>query len=100
MCQYEELILSLNNDYAKQQRNYMRTLTNMYGLMVEFDPMRETSVAGGRNKGHNLRNMVADSEVTGDRDHGGGGGIGRKLECWHYGGGYLKRNCPKRAEEK
>ena len=29
---YRELILSLKNDNAKQQRNYPRTLINMYGL--------------------------------------------------------------------
>ena len=35
---YGELILSLKNNCAKQQRNYPKTLTDMYGLMVAFDP--------------------------------------------------------------
>ena len=35
---YGELILSLKNEYSKQQRNYLRTLTNMYGLMVRLIP--------------------------------------------------------------
>ena len=48
--QYGELILSLKNDYAKQQRNYPRTLTDMYRLMVVFEPTRETLVAGGRKR--------------------------------------------------
>ena len=51
----------------------------MYGLMVEFETTRATLVAGGRNEGLNFGNVVANSEVTGDKDHGGGGGIGRKL---------------------
>ena len=49
-CRYGELILPLKNDHAKQQRNYPRTLTNMYGLMVAFEPTRATSVGGGRNE--------------------------------------------------
>ena len=35
---YGELILSLKNYYYKQQRNYLRTLTDMYGLMVRLIP--------------------------------------------------------------
>ena len=72
----------------------------MYRLMVVFDPTRATPVAEGRNKGLIFVNVVANFETTGDGDHGSGGDIGRKLECWHYGGEHLKRNCPKRAEEK
>ena len=78
--QYGELILSLKNDYTKQQRNYPKTLTDMYELMVAFDPTRETPVSGGRNEGLNFGNVVADYKTTGDRDHGSGGDIGRKLE--------------------
>ena len=37
----------LKNNYAKKHRNYPRTLTDMYGLMVTFEPTRETPVAGG-----------------------------------------------------
>ena len=47
----------------------------MYGLMVEFDPTIATPVTGGRNEGLNFGNVVADSEGTGDVDHGGGGSI-------------------------
>ena len=100
MRRYGELILSLKNGYAKQQRNYPITLTNMYGLMLKFDPKRATPVAGGRNKGLNFGIVVTDSETTGDRDHGSGDDIGENLECWHCGGEHLKRNLPKRAEEK
>ena len=49
-------------------------------------------MAGGRNKGLNFGNVVADSEITEDGDHGGGGGIARNLECWNCGGEHLKRN--------
>ena len=45
--QYGGLIFSLKNYYAKQQRNYSRTLTDMYRLMVAFEPTRETPVDGG-----------------------------------------------------
>ena len=34
--QYGELILLLKNEYAKQQKKYLKTLTDMYGLMVVF----------------------------------------------------------------
>ena len=53
----------------------------MYGIMVAFEPMRATPVSRGRNEGLNLRNVDAKSETTGYRYHGGGGGIGRNLEC-------------------
>ena len=46
---YGKLIISLKNDYVKQQKNYPKTLTGMYGLMVVFDPTRATAVSGGRN---------------------------------------------------
>ena len=97
---YGELILSLKNDYAKQKRNYPKTLTNMHGLMVAFDPTRATPVSGGRNEGLNFGNVVVNSETTGDGDHGGDGGIGINLECCHCGGEHLRRNFPKRAKEK
>ena len=100
MRRYGEIILSLQNDYYKQQSNYPRTLTDMYGLMVAFNPTRATPVARGCNKGLNFRNVVADSKTTRYRDNGSGGGIGIKLECWKCVGVHLKRNCPKRAEEK
>ena len=52
--QYGELFLLLKNDYAKQQRNFPRTLTDMYGILVAFDPTRATPVVGGRNEGLNF----------------------------------------------
>ena len=76
---YRYLILSLKNDYAKKHRNYPRTITDMYGLMVAFVPTRATVVVGGRNEGLNFGNVVADSKGTEDGGHGGGGGIGRKM---------------------
>ena len=44
--------------------------------------------------------MVANSEGIWNRNPGGGCVAGRKLECWNCGGDYLKRNFPKRPEEK
>ena len=65
---YDELILSLKNDYAKQQQNYPKTLTDMYGLMVAFEPTRATAVSEGRNEGMNF-GSVADKPITRvDRD--------------------------------
>ena len=90
--QYGELILSLKNDYAKRQRNYPKTLTEMYGLMVEFDFRRATPVSRGRNEGLNFGNVAAEFEIAGDGDHGSSGGIRRNLECWYCGGEHLKRN--------
>ena len=72
----------------------------MYELMATFDPTRATPVAGGSNGGLNFGNVVANSKDTGCGDYDGGGGTGRKLECWHCVGEQLKRNFPKRHEEK
>ena len=72
----------------------------MYGLMVDLEPTRATPVSRGRNEGLNFRNVVAESETTGDGNHGSSGGIGRNLECWNCGGDHLNRNCPICAEEK
>ena len=83
---YGELTLSLKNDYAKQQRNYPKKLTDMYGLMVAFETTRATPVARGRNEGLNFGNVVANSEGTGNGDTSGGIDTGRKLEYWHCGG--------------
>ena len=47
---YGELILSLKNDYEKQQKNYPKNLTEMYRLMVVFDPTRPTPVSGGAER--------------------------------------------------
>ena len=63
----------------------------MYGLMVAFEPMRETTVSGGRNEGLNFGNVAVQYKTAGDRYHRNGGGIGRKLECWRYGGEHMKR---------
>ena len=97
---YGELILSLKNDYARQQKNYPRTLTDMYGLMVAFEPTRVTAVSGGRNGGMNFRNVTAETGTEGDGYHGGFIATTRKIECWLCGGDHMKRDCPKRAEEK
>ena len=78
---YGELILSFKNNYTKQQRNYPRTLTKMYGLIVAFEPTRATLVTRGRNKGLNFDNVVVDSEGTRGGDHDGGSIRRRKLEC-------------------
>ena len=55
---YGELVLLFKNDYTKQQRNYPKTLTDMYRLMVAFETTRETPVSGRRNEGMNFRNVV------------------------------------------
>ena len=65
---YGELILSPKNDYAKQQKNYPKTLTDMNGLMVAFEPTRATAVSGGRNEGMNFGNVATEP--------GTGGGLG------------------------
>ena len=57
---YGELILSFKNNYAKQQKNYHKTLTDMYGLMVAFKPMRVTLVSGGHNEGLNFGNVAVE----------------------------------------
>ena len=69
----------MKNYYAKQQRNYQRTITDMYRLMVVFYPMRATPVARGRNEGLNFWNVVSDSKGTGNGDPGGGSNAGKKL---------------------
>ena len=92
MRQYGDLILLLKDNYTKQQRNYLRRLTDTYRLMVAFDPKRSIAVAGGRNEGLDFGKVVADSKGTCDGDHGDDGVIGRKLECWRCGGEHLKKN--------
>ena len=72
----------------------------MYRLMVAFEPTRDTAVSGGRNEGMNFGNVAAKPRTGGDRDHGGGGATARNIECWRCGGDLMKRDCPKRAEEK
>ena len=76
-------------------------ITDMYGLMVAFEPTRATPVAGGRNKGLNFGNVVTDYEDPGTGDtNGGGGGAGRKLEFWHCGGGAPKMKLPKARQRR
>ena len=72
----------------------------MYELMVAFEPTRTTSVSGERNEGMNLRNVDAEPRTKGDGDHGGSSTTARKIECWSCWGDHMKRDCPKRAEEK
>ena len=79
---YSELILSLRNDYANQQKNYPKTLTDMYRMMVAFEPTRSTPVSGWRKKGVNLGNVAVKPGYGRDGDHGGGRGTGIKIECW------------------
>ena len=97
---YGKLILLLKNNYTKLQKNYPKTLTHMYGLMVAFEPTRATSVSPGRNEGMNFGNVAAKPGTGGDRDHGGGRATARKIECWRCGGDHMKRDCPKCAKEK
>ena len=52
--QYGELVLLLKNDYTKQQKNYPKTLTDIYGLMVAFYTSRETLVSRRRKEGLNF----------------------------------------------
>ena len=79
---YSDLIISLKKDNAKQQKNYPKTLTDMYGLMVAFEPTMATLVFGGRNEGMNFRNVAAKPGTGGDGDNGGSGATARKVECW------------------
>ena len=97
---YGELILLLKNDYVKQQKNYPKTLTDMYGLMVAFVPTMATSVSWGRNEGMNFGNVAAEPGTKGDGDHGGFSATTRNIDCWRCGGDHMKRDCPKCAEEK
>ena len=97
---YSEIILLLNNDYANQQKKYPKTLTDMYGLMVAFDPTRPTPVSGGHNEDMNFGNVAVESGTGGDGDHGGGGGIGINFGCWCCGGDHMKRDCLKRTKDK
>ena len=62
---YGELILSLKNYYVKLHMNYPKKLTDMYGLMVVFNPTRAIPVSGGRNEGLNFGNVAAESETAG-----------------------------------
>ena len=45
-------------------------------------------------------NVTVEPGTGGEGDHGGGGATFRKIECWRCGGDQMKRDCPKRAEEK
>ena len=84
---YGELVLSLKNDYAKQQKNYSKTLTDMYGLMVAFEPTRATAVSGGNNEGIHFRNVAAEPGTEGDGEHGGFSATSRKLSVGTVEGG-------------
>ena len=83
---YGELILSLKNDYVKQQKNYPKNLADMYVLMVAFEPTRSTPVSRGRNEGMNVGNVAVEPRTGGYGDHSGSGGTGRKIGCWRVGG--------------
>ena len=62
---YSKLVLSLKNDYMKQQQKTLKSLTDMCRLMVDFDPTRATVVSWGRNEGMNVGNMVAEPGTEG-----------------------------------
>ena len=65
---YGELILDLKNDYTKQQNNYPKTLTDMYGLVVASEPTRVAPVIRGNNCGLNFSNVATNTEDGGYRD--------------------------------
>ena len=98
-CRCGNLILDLKNNYAKQQKNNPKMLTDMYGLMVVFDSARVAPVTVGHNEGLNFSNVATDNEDKGGGDAGsrgsGGGGARRKIECWNCGDNHLKWNFPK-----
>ena len=49
-----------------QKKIYPKTFTDVYGLMVAFDPKRATPVSGGgRNDGLNFGNVAVESETAG-----------------------------------
>ena len=83
-----------------QHKNYQKTLTEMYGLMVGFNPTRATPVSRGRNKGLNVGNVEVESETIGAREHGSGSGIWRNLECWRCVGGKNEEGLPKTRQGK
>ena len=64
---YGKIIISLKNDYAKKQKNYPKTFTDMYGLMAAFDPTRATSVSGGWSEGMNFGNVAAKPRISGEQ---------------------------------
>ena len=97
---YGKLILLLKNDYAKQHKNYPKTLTDMYGLIVAFEPTRATAVSGGRNEGMNFGNVAAKPGTRGDGDHGGGSATARKIECWRCWGGPYEKELPETRRGK
>ena len=70
----------------KQQKNYPKTLTDMYGLMVDFEPTRSSLVSGGRNKGMNFGNVAAKPGTEGDGDHVCFSTTARRLSVGGVGG--------------
>ena len=98
-CRCGNLILDLKNNYAKQQKTHPKMLTDMYSLMVVFNPAMVVPVTVGHNEGLNFSNVATDNEDKGGGDAGsrgsGGGGARRKIECWNCGDNHLKWNFPK-----
>ena len=77
--QYRKFILDLKNDFANQQKNYPKILTDMYDLMVAFEPTGVMPVARGHNEGINFVRTATKNEDKGGGDVGrGGGGAGVK----------------------
>ena len=82
MRRYGELIMALKKNYAKQQGNYPKTLVDMYGMMVEFDPKSSAVVTRGHNERLIFRNVATNSEAAGTGDVVSVvNGAGRKIEC-------------------
>ena len=68
--------------------------------MVAFKPTRPTPVSRGRNEGMNFGNVSVESRTGGGGGHGGGGVTGKNIYFFLCGWDYMKRYCPKRAEDK
>ena len=97
---YGKLIISLNNETRNNNKNCPKTLTDMYRLMVAFEPTRPTAVSGGRNEGMNFGKVAVEPGTGGDGDHGGFSATARKIECWRCGGGPHEKGLPETRHGK
>ena len=68
----------------------MMRVTEIYGLMMKFEPMRVTLVSRAFNEGLNFGNIATKNEEggTGDTDSG------RKRKYWNCGSNHLKSRIP------
>ena len=62
---YGELISSLKKNYAMKQKNYPKTATEIYALMVAFEPTRVVPVSGVFNEGINFGNVTTENKEVG-----------------------------------